>query len=67
MFHHNFDPYDALIELNERLTALETVHNRLADAYRQTQHDLNVTMESLVGLQKAHLQATATLRAHGIR
>lgn len=67
MFHHNFDPYDALIELNARLEALEKVHNKLADAFVKTQHDLNVTMESLVGLQRAHLQAQATLRAHGIR
>lgn len=63
---HNFDPYDALIEMNARITALETAHNRLADAYVKSQKDLSVTMDSLVSLQKSHLIHVQLLRHHGI-
>lgn len=50
-----FDPYDMLIELNERLNRLEAAHNKLAHAYQQTERDLSMTLDSLQSLQKAHL------------
>jgi hypothetical protein len=52
---HQFDPYDLLIELNERLSRLEVAHNKLARAYEQTEKDFSVLLTSHQHLQKAHL------------
>jgi hypothetical protein len=66
MFHHNFDPYDTLVSLNDRLNRLERAHNKLADAYTVSQRDLSITMDSLISLQKSHLSNCELLRRHGI-
>jgi len=55
IYDHGFDPYDALIELNERLIKLEQVHNQLARDYTKSQADLNVALHSLRQLQKSYL------------
>lgn len=55
MFDTGFDPYNALIELNERLLRLETAHNRLANAYQKSENDLSIALDSLQSLQKAYL------------
>jgi len=55
MFSHGFDPYDALIELNNRVTELEKKHNRLAHAYERTQRDLDIALSSIQGLQKGQM------------
>ena len=55
MFGSNFDPYDALIELSEKLKRLEYAHNALARDYVKTQGDLQIALESLNSLQKGHL------------
>lgn len=53
---HNFDPYDMLMQMQERMLVIERAHNKLADAYTKTEHDLNVTLHSLRNLQQAHLK-----------
>jgi hypothetical protein len=60
---YEFDPYDMLIELNERLNRLETAHNKMAHAYQKTEEELSMTLSSLQSLQKAHL-ALSELWAH---
>lgn len=57
--NNDFDPYDALIELNERLLRLERAHNRLAKDYERTQKEFTEALEShrktqihLLNLQK---------------
>lgn len=47
--NNNFDPYDALIELNERLLRIERAHNRLARDYERSQQEFT---QSLVAHQK---------------
>lgn len=54
-FNSGFDPYDALIELNERLTRLEKAHNKLAHAFQESEKEFNVLLTSFQNLQKAHL------------
>jgi hypothetical protein len=61
MLKPNFDPYNALIELNERMTRLEVTHNRLADAYMTSEQELNEVAECLLSLQKSHLEMYAIL------
>ena len=55
MMDSGFDPYNALVELNERLLRLEQAHNSLAKDYIKSQKDLDFTMNSLNSLQKSHL------------
>jgi len=60
-FGQNFNPYDALIELNERLSNLEQVHNQLAHDYLKTQQELTIALECLNTLQKGHLALSNTV------
>lgn len=53
--NNDFDPYDMLIVLQERLNRLEHAHNQMAHAYRKTEVDLNVTLHSLRNLQQSFL------------
>lgn len=55
MFDKNFDPYDILVKLNERLHQLEIAHNTMAVDYQKTQHELNIALQSLNSLQRGHL------------
>lgn len=55
MFDTGFDPYDALIELNARLTEVEKRHNMLVRDYEKTQRELSQALHSLNNLQRGHL------------
>lgn len=55
MMDNNFDPYEMLINLQERLHRLEQAHNQMAHAYRKTEVDLSVTLHSLRSLQQSFL------------
>lgn len=56
MFDKGFDPYDALIEMNERLHRLEQAHNTMAHAYAKSEKELTVALHSLRNLQQHHLK-----------
>lgn len=58
MMQNNFDPYDILIQVSDRLARLEQAHNKMADAFHKTEVDLQVTLHSLRNLQQRHLQLT---------
>jgi len=55
MFDNNFDPYEILINLQERLNRLEKAHNQMAHAYQKSEIDLSVTLHSLRSLQQSFL------------
>lgn len=55
MMDNNFSPYDALMELNERLHTVEQAHNRLARDYVKTQDDLLEALRQINTLQRGHL------------
>lgn len=55
MFDPNFSPYDALMELNQRMLMLESAHNRLVGEHRQLQKDMDIALSSIQSLQKGHL------------
>lgn len=55
MMDNNFSPYDALIELNERMLRLEKKHNQLARDYMQTERDLTEALRQINTLQRGHL------------
>lgn len=55
MMDNNFDPYEILVNLQERMNRLEHAHNQLARAFQKTEVDLNVTLNTLRQLQKAQL------------
>ena len=56
MMNNDFDPYDALIQMNERLHALEKAHNKMAHAYQASERDLSIALNSLRNLQQQHLK-----------
>lgn len=56
MFDKHYDPYDVLMELQERLSTLERAHNNLAHAFEASEQELNQTLEMLRTLQQYHLR-----------
>lgn len=52
---HDFDPYDVLLTLNERVTQLEQAHNRLAHAFEAGQKEHQVLLHKYRNLEKSHL------------
>jgi hypothetical protein len=66
-FENSFDPYDALIELNERMNRLEVTHNKLAHAYQRTEQELNIALQSLNSLQKGHLALSRVVHLNSVR
>lgn len=63
MFEHDFDPYEFLIQTVERQQRLETAHNRLADAYSKSQHDLTVSLHTIQNLQHRYISVLQRLDA----
>ena len=55
MYDNGWDPYDALITMNERLHSLERAHNKMAHAFQQSEHDLSLALNSLRSLQQRYL------------
>ena len=62
---HNFDPYDALVELNQHLLELKAAHNNLARAFDNQTKDLTLALDSLNNLQRAHLSLVQSVQALG--
>lgn len=60
----DFDPYDALIELNERLSELEYRHNKLVVAYELMEAELIKAHESIRVLQKSHFSLSNFVSNH---
>lgn len=52
---NDFDPYDALISMNERLNVLEKAHNNMAHAFQSSERELTVALHSLRSLQQRYL------------
>lgn len=63
MFNGDFDPYDLLMQLLERMQRLENVHNNLAIAYEQSQHDLSQALHIIQSLQRRHMAVLQRLDA----
>lgn len=55
MFNRSFDPYDKIIELNQRIIQLESAHNNLAMAFHQSEKDLNQALKLITDLQRRHV------------
>lgn len=66
-FDSNFDPYNALIELDERINRMELVHNNLAAAFQRTEQELNLALSSLNHLQKGHLTLSRLINAMAVQ
>lgn len=54
MMNNNFDPYDVLMELGVRLERLEKAHNKMAQAFHQSEQELTETLKILRSLQVNH-------------
>lgn len=52
----DFDPYQALIDLDARLNALHRAHNAMAKDYEQSRKDFDILLKSHQHLQQAHLE-----------
>jgi hypothetical protein len=52
LFDNNFDPYDALVELNERMNRMEHAHNLLAHAFQQTEQEVSVLLKTIQAQQQ---------------
>lgn len=66
MFDRNFDPFDALIQLNARLKEVEKKHNLLARDYEKTQQDLNVALDAIQNLQQAYVKMAETITLNSL-
>lgn len=55
MINPNFNPYDLLQDLQQRMHHLEQAHNRMARDYTQTQRDLDVALDVIQTLQKSQI------------
>ena len=51
----DFDPYDKLIMMENRIAALENAHNSLAQVYQKINNDVSVLLVSVQTLQRGHL------------
>lgn len=56
MFDRHFDPYELLIEMQERLSQLENMHNKLAHAFQQSEQELTMALKLLRSLQQHNLK-----------
>lgn len=63
LFRAQFDPYQALIDLDARLTTLQKAHNMMARDYEQQKRDFDVLLNSHQHLQKAHLSLSQLVTA----
>lgn len=64
MMSNNFDPYDALIELNERLLRVERAHNRLAKDHERLQRELTIALDAVQTNQKHLLKLHQIIRGY---
>jgi hypothetical protein len=61
---NDFDPYDLLMQMNERMLTMERAHNKLAAAFSKSEHELTMALQSLCNLQQAHLKLSQYV--HGV-
>lgn len=54
--NHDFDPYDMLLQITERINLIERQHNKLAKAYQLSQRDLDTALKSIQHLQQIILR-----------
>ena len=52
---HDFDPYDVLVTLNDRVNQLEQAHNRLVHAFETGQKEQKILLHKFRNLEKSHL------------
>lgn len=57
MFDH-IDPYDMIIQIQNRLLTLENAHNALAHRFQKTESEFNVLLVSHQALQTSMLNLT---------
>ena len=59
-----YDPYDLLMELNERLSKLEHAHNNMAWAFNHTQNEVQEQLHLLhrLTVQVAELAVKQSLK-----
>jgi hypothetical protein len=50
----DFDPYDMLVDITQRLARLESAHNKMAQAYQQHEQEVTITLHTLKQLQIQH-------------
>ena len=55
MMNRDFDPYDLLMEVMERMNRMEQAHNNLAKAFEKTERELNITLHSVRHLQQQYM------------
>jgi len=54
VFNPDFDPYDALVNISERMVVLQEAHNNLANAYERTQREVQTSKNQIRNLQQSH-------------
>jgi hypothetical protein len=55
MFDPDFNPYDMLVTLTQRMTELEKAHNNMAHAYNATVKDHELLKHKFKNLEQSHL------------
>ena len=57
----NFDPYDALVQMDLRLQQITLSHNQMAQEFHKLQQEFNLLVESHQGLQKSQFHMAELL------
>jgi hypothetical protein len=62
----DFDPYDALIIMDQRLAELTDAHNRMANEFMKVQHEFSTLLISHQQLQQSHLKLSELISAKAL-
>jgi ATP adenylyltransferase/5',5'''-P-1,P-4-tetraphosphate phosphorylase II len=62
----DFDPYDALIAMDQRLGQLTDAHNRMANEFMKVQQEFSTLLVSHHQLQQAHLKLSDLIAAKAL-
>ena len=62
----DFSPYDLLIQMELRMNQLEKAHNKLADAYQQSEQELTIALHSVKQLQQIVAQLQNRVKILGV-
>lgn len=55
MFDPNFNPYDVLANLSDRMNQIEAAHNRLCRAFEQLEKNTKIIEARLKNMEDSHI------------
>jgi hypothetical protein len=66
MMPNDFDPYDVIMQMTDRILRLEIAHNKLVEGLHKTDKELNIALHALRHLQQEHINLSSTFSRYVI-